>query len=549
MSCTLDLDRGHTLDELLQGCIAAFDAQGKVRDPHRRLFLMTPWYLPPAELADKLLHIYPWDPPGPPKPPGIPRLPQDPPPPKTLGTPPRHILNPWTTPSPPQTPGNTLGLLKPPGTPIAPKTPGTPPLYVGPGGTGGHAPGVCRRGDTRCVRGCVRAEGRGGGVHGDGHVCTKRVRAQGQGCVHERVNARGRGLRAQSAAAPGDTGRCARARSPLSVRARVRGAGRRRRGGSRQEPPPGPPTRRKSSLLLDHLEAAELAEHLTHLEHRAFARVHTGSRPLHTPGVAPLSLARPRAWRARSPPCRTPACEGRVRTVAGLPQLRPARRAAGSPALQRVIALSNGVSRWVQLLVLSPPAPPQRARVLTRFLHVAQRLLELRNFNTLMAVVGGLGHGSITRLRQTLALLPPDVTKVCLGGTGGSGGPHGGPGAPWRVLGSCGHVSRRWWARGATTGGTGGCWGARGRRGFRLPALGVHLRDLVALEEALPDWGGPARPHPPSCSSASPSWGAAGGGRAGAPRARRPRPAPPADGETPAGAAPRNPPAPPPTSL
>ncbi|NWZ60941.1 GRP2B protein, partial [Haliaeetus albicilla] len=133
-----------------------------------------------------------------------------------------------------------------------------------------------------------------------------------------------------------------------------------------------PPTQRKTSLLLDHLEASELAEHLTHLEHRAFARVH---------------LQDYRSFARRG-------C------------------AAGSPALQRVIALSNGVSRWVQLLVLSPPAPPQRARVLTRFLHVAQRLLELRNFNTLMAVVGGLGHGSITRLRQTLALLPPDVTKV-----------------------------------------------------------------------------------------------------------------------------------------
>ncbi|KAF1570768.1 RAS guanyl-releasing protein 2-B, partial [Eudyptes moseleyi] len=139
-----------------------------------------------------------------------------------------------------------------------------------------------------------------------------------------------------------------------------------------------PPTQRKTSLLLDHLEAAELAEHLTHLEHRAFARVR---------------LQDYRSFARRG-------C------------------AAGSPALQRVVALSNGVSRWVQLLVLSPPppppppAPPQRARVLARFLHVAQRLLELRNFNTLMAVVGGLGHGSITRLRQTLALLPPDVTKV-----------------------------------------------------------------------------------------------------------------------------------------
>uniref|UniRef100_A0A8B9RT74 Uncharacterized protein n=1 Tax=Accipiter nisus TaxID=211598 RepID=A0A8B9RT74_9AVES len=28
MSCTLDLDEGHTLDELLRGCIAAFGAGG-----------------------------------------------------------------------------------------------------------------------------------------------------------------------------------------------------------------------------------------------------------------------------------------------------------------------------------------------------------------------------------------------------------------------------------------------------------------------------------------------------------------------------------------
>ncbi|XP_074915375.1 RAS guanyl-releasing protein 2 [Buteo buteo] len=332
MSCTLDLDRGHTLDELLQGCIAAFDAQGKVRDPHLvRLFLMMhPWYLPPAELADKLLHI------------------------------------------------------------------------IEESGGSDEGPSLCLK-ISHLVRYWVRAFP--GELAGDPELL---------GRIRVLREALGRG----SGGDPDTRIDLDSLPSPP--------------GGEQEEPPPRPPTRRKTSLLLDHLEAAELAEHLTHLEHRAFARVH---------------LQDYRSFARRG-------C------------------AAGSPALQRVIALSNGVSRWVQLLVLSPPAPPQRARVLTRFLHVAQRLLELRNFNTLMAVVGGLGHGSITRLRQTLALLPPDVTKLW--------------GRLSEVLGSAGNYRRY----------RGLLGGAGGGGGFRLPALGVHLRDLVALEEALPDWGGPARPHP-----------------------------------------------------
>uniref|UniRef100_A0A674HHV4 RAS guanyl releasing protein 4 n=1 Tax=Taeniopygia guttata TaxID=59729 RepID=A0A674HHV4_TAEGU len=60
------------------------------------------------------------------------------------------------------------------------------------------------------------------------------------------------------------------------------------------------------------------------------------------------------------------------------------------------------------------------------------------------------------------------------------------------------------WAQLAEAVGSGGNYrgyralleGAGGAGGFRVPALGVHLRDLVALEAALPDWGGPGRPHP-----------------------------------------------------
>uniref|UniRef100_A0A8C8SUG1 N-terminal Ras-GEF domain-containing protein n=1 Tax=Pelusios castaneus TaxID=367368 RepID=A0A8C8SUG1_9SAUR len=64
MSETLDLDKGCTVEELLQGCIEAFDNEGKVRDPQlvRMFLMMHPWYIPSSQLASKLLHIYPLSP-------------------------------------------------------------------------------------------------------------------------------------------------------------------------------------------------------------------------------------------------------------------------------------------------------------------------------------------------------------------------------------------------------------------------------------------------------------------------------------------------------
>ncbi|XP_033927728.1 RAS guanyl-releasing protein 2-like [Melopsittacus undulatus] len=142
--------------------------------------------------------------------------------------------------------------------------------------------------------------------------------------------------------------------------------------------------------------------------------------------------------------------------------------AACSPAMHRAVALTNRESRWAQLLVLGPCAAPQRACAVVRLLRLGQSLLELRNFNSLLSVVGGLGHCSITRLHQTLALLPPPITQLWshLAEAVGAGGNHRG----YRTLLAGGGVS--------------------------VPALGVHLRDLVALEAALPDWASPGRPHP-----------------------------------------------------
>ncbi|XP_055450794.1 RAS guanyl-releasing protein 4 [Psammomys obesus] len=206
---------------------------------------------------------------------------------------------------------------------------------------------------------------------------------------------------------------------------------------------PGPPAlvsspglgkKRKVSLLFDHLETEELAQHLTYLEFRSFQ------------AITPRDL-------------RGYVLQGSVR---------------GCPALEGSVGLSNSVSRWVQVMVLSRPGPAQRAQVLDKFIRVAQRLHQLQNFNTLMAVTGGLCHSAISRLKDSHAHLSPDSTKALLELT--------------ELLSSRNNYAcyRRTWA---------------GSAGFRLPVLGVHLKDLVSLYEAHPDRLPDGRLHLPKLNS------------------------------------------------
>ncbi|XP_021095376.1 RAS guanyl-releasing protein 4 isoform X1 [Heterocephalus glaber] len=194
-------------------------------------------------------------------------------------------------------------------------------------------------------------------------------------------------------------------------------------GGPGPPPPMNSPNlgkKCKVSLLFDHLKTDELAQHLTYLEFRSFQ------------AITPQDL-------------RGYVLQGSVR---------------GCPALEASVGLSNSVSRWVQVMVLSRPGPAHRAQVLDKFIHVAQSLHQLQNFNTLMAVTGGLCHSAISRLKDSHAHLSPDSTKALLELT--------------KLLASHNNYAcyRRTWA---------GC------TGFRLPVLGVHLKDLVSLQEAQPD--------------------------------------------------------------
>uniref|UniRef100_A0A668UK59 RAS guanyl releasing protein 2 n=1 Tax=Oreochromis aureus TaxID=47969 RepID=A0A668UK59_OREAU len=89
------------------------------------------------------------------------------------------------------------------------------------------------------------------------------------------------------------------------------------------------------------------------------------------------------------------------------------------------------------------------------------KLLQLQNFNTLMAVVGGLSNSSISRLKDTQAHISAETNKVFNNLI--------------ELVTSCGNYSqyRKRFSE---------C------SGFRFPILGVHLKDLIAVHVALPDW-------------------------------------------------------------
>ncbi|RXM30326.1 Ras guanyl-releasing protein 3 [Acipenser ruthenus] len=235
----------------------------------------------------------------------------------------------------------------------------------------------------------------------------------------------------------------------------------------------------KASLLFDHLEPMELAEHLTFLEYKSFRRISFTdyqSYVIHGCLVDNATLERSIAlfngisqWvqlMVLSKP--TPQHRAEVITkfiyVAQFTDYQSYvihGCLVDNATLERSIALFNGISQWVQLMVLSKPTPQHRAEVITKFIYVAQKLLQLQNFNTLMAVVGGLSHSSISRLKETHSHLSPEVTKMWNEMT--------------ELVTSNGNYCtyRKAFAD---------C------EGFKIPILGVHLKDLIAMHVVFPDW-------------------------------------------------------------
>ncbi|XP_052105523.1 ras guanyl-releasing protein 3-like isoform X1 [Mytilus californianus] len=177
---------------------------------------------------------------------------------------------------------------------------------------------------------------------------------------------------------------------------------------------------RKVSLVFNHLEPLELAEHLTYLEYKAFRRINFTD----------------------------------FKNYAITASLKD------NAKLERSIALFNGLSQWIQCMVLSKTTPQQRADVIVKFVNVAKKLRILQNFNTLMSVVGGLTHSALARLSKTNACIPSETQKTLMEFTELLSSSNNFSNYR-KVFNQCIH--------------------------FKIPILGVHLKDLILLHTAVPD--------------------------------------------------------------
>ncbi|KAJ3035055.1 hypothetical protein HK097_004314, partial [Rhizophlyctis rosea] len=76
-----------------------------------------------------------------------------------------------------------------------------------------------------------------------------------------------------------------------------------------------------------------------------------------------------------------------------------------APSVAASIGHFNFISAWVTTRVLAQRKVKMRAKVLGKFMKIAQILRNNNNYNTLMAVLAGINSAPLLRLRQTRKLL------------------------------------------------------------------------------------------------------------------------------------------------
>jgi len=84
----------------------------------------------------------------------------------------------------------------------------------------------------------------------------------------------------------------------------------------------------------------------------------------------------------------------------------------GTPNLSTFSALVNREMMWVVSEIVSEPSVHKRMRVLKQFIKIARQCKDTQNFNSMFAIVSGLGHGSVTRLKSTWEKLPSKYQRL-----------------------------------------------------------------------------------------------------------------------------------------
>lgn len=90
----------------------------------------------------------------------------------------------------------------------------------------------------------------------------------------------------------------------------------------------------------------------------------------------------------------------------------PAVQMRDSPTISTMINVATSMNYWIVNEILLHSDVSQRAKCITNAIKLCQALLLKGNFNALMAVVSGIQHNAIFRLKKTWALIRPEVMQV-----------------------------------------------------------------------------------------------------------------------------------------
>lgn len=75
-------------------------------------------------------------------------------------------------------------------------------------------------------------------------------------------------------------------------------------------------------------------------------------------------------------------------------------------------ALVNRETFWVVTEVCSEHNLVRRSKIIKQFLKIARQCKECKNFNSMFAIVSGLGHGAVYRLRASWEKLPSKYQRL-----------------------------------------------------------------------------------------------------------------------------------------
>nr|XP_018902577.1 PREDICTED: rap guanine nucleotide exchange factor 2 isoform X3 [Bemisia tabaci] len=84
----------------------------------------------------------------------------------------------------------------------------------------------------------------------------------------------------------------------------------------------------------------------------------------------------------------------------------------GTPMLSQFAELVNREMFWVVTEVCSEHNLVRRSKIIKQFIKVARQCKECKNFNSMFAIISGLGHGAVSRLRLSWEKLPSKYQRL-----------------------------------------------------------------------------------------------------------------------------------------